>query len=120
MTKGEAIQAFFNQFLTAYPASAVPQDVVFPWLTYELVTGSWGDGDLSLQVNLWYYTTSEADPNAMAERLSREIGRGGVLLPCDGGAIWVKRGSPWCQSVPDADKAVKRRLINLSVEFLTQ
>lgn len=119
MTKGEAIQAFFSQFMTAYPASAVPQDVVFPWLTYELVTGSWGDGDLSLQVNLWYYTKSEAEPNAMAERLSREIGRGGVLLPCDGGAIWIKRSSPWCQSVPDTDKAVKRRLINLFVEFLT-
>ena len=119
MTKGEAIQAFFSQFLTSYPASAVPQDVVFPWLTYELVTGSWGDGDVDMQVNLWYYTMSEAEPNAMAERMAQAVGHGGMLLPCDDGAIWVKRGSPWCQSVPDADKAVKRRLINLSVEFLT-
>lgn len=120
MTKGEAIQSFFSRFLTAYPASSVPQDVVFPWLTYELKTGAWGDGDIDIQVNLWYYTTSEAEPNAMAERISREIGYSGILLPCDTGAIWAKRGSPWCQSVPDADSAVKRRLLNLSLEFLTE
>lgn len=119
MTKGEAIQNFFEQFMQAYPASAVPQDIVFPWLTYELKTGAWGDEDADIQVNLWYHTTSEAEPNAMAEHIGQTIGRGGILLPCDKGAIWVKRGSPWCQSVPDADSAVKRRLLNLSLEFLT-
>lgn len=119
MTKGEVIQAFFSRYMTAYAASAVPKDAVFPWLTYELVTGSWGDGDVDMQVNLWYYSTSEAEPNAMAEKISQDIGFGGVLLPCDAGAIWIKRGSPWCQSVPDEDKAVKRRLLNFSVEFLT-
>lgn len=119
MTKGEVLQSFFERFMTAYPASAVPQDTTFPWLTYELVTSSWGDGDVTMQVNLWFYSTGEAEPNAMAQHISDTIGAGGVLLPCDGGAVWIKRGAPWCQSVPDADKAVKRRLLNVFVEYLT-
>ena len=33
MTKDKALHAWFSQFLTAYPASSVPDDAVFPWLT---------------------------------------------------------------------------------------
>ena len=44
MTKDKALRAWFSQFLPAYPASNVPEDAVFPWLTYELVTGSWDSG----------------------------------------------------------------------------
>lgn len=91
-----------------------------PYLTYDLVTSAWEEGEVSLTVNLWYYTTSEAAPNAKARELSQAIGRGGTLLPCDGGAIWLKRGSPWCQSLhDDADTRIKRRYINVTAEYLT-
>lgn len=121
MTKAAALQAFFSKFLTAYPDSSVPQEAEYPWLTYTLVTDSFGGGDVSITVNLWYYTTSEATPNAKAEEISKAIGRGGVLLPCDGGAIWLKRGSPWCQALKtESDTLVKRRYLNVTAEFLTE
>lgn len=60
MTKDKALHAWFSQFLPAYPASNVPEDAVFPWLTYELITGSWESGEIALTINLWYYTESEA------------------------------------------------------------
>ena len=41
MTKGAALQAFFSQFMDAYAASAVPEGVNFPYLTYELITSAW-------------------------------------------------------------------------------
>lgn len=121
MTKGEALQQFFSGFgLTAYAASSVPDDTVFPYLTYDLVTGSWGDMDTSITVNLWYHTDSEALPNAKADEIADTIGIGGKVLLCDGGGIWIKRGSPWCQSLADeTDKSIKRRYINISAEFLT-
>ena len=121
MTKGEALQQFFSGFgLTAYAAASVPDDTVFPYLTYDLVTGSWGDMDTSITVNLWYHTDSEAIPNAKADEIADAIGIGGKVLPCDGGGIWLKRGSPWCQSLADeTDKSIKRRYINISAEFLT-
>ena len=121
MTKDKALHAWFSQFLPSYPASSVPKDTVFPWLTYELVTGAWGDGENSITVNLWYYTESEAIPNAMAQKIADVIGMGGVFVPYDGGAMWIKRGIPWSQSIVDeSDRNIKRRYINISVEYLSQ
>lgn len=120
MTKEAALQAFFERFLPSYAASAVPNDVEFPYLTYELITGAWEEGEVGITVNLWYYTTSEAAPNAKAREMSAAIGMGGVQVPCDGGAIWFKRGSPWCQSLYDStDTNIKRRYINVTAEYLT-
>ena len=120
MTKGAALQAFFSQFMDAYAASAVPEDVTFPYMTYELITSAWDGGEVGLTVNLWFYTTGEAVPNAKAQELSDSIGYGGVTLPCDGGFIWLKRGSPWCQNLQDdTDKNIKRRYINVTAEYMT-
>ena len=120
MTKGAALQAFFSQFMDAYAASSVPEDVAFPYLTYELITSAWDGGEVGFTVNLWFYTTSEAVPNAKAQELSDAIGYGGVTLQCDGGFIWLKRGSPWCQNVQDdTDKNIKRRYINVTAEYMT-
>lgn len=120
MTKGAALQAFFETILPSYAASAVPDDVVFPYLTYELITSAWEGGEVGLTVNLWFYTTSEATPNAKAQELSEAIGYGGKILSCDGGYIWLKRGSPWCQNLSDeTDRHIKRRYINVTAEYLT-
>ena len=120
MTKGEALQQFFSRFMTAYPSTAVPEDVTFPYLTYDPITDAWGGREVGLTVNMWFYTTGEATPNAKAQELSEAIGLGGVTLPCDGGFIWLKRGSPWCQTLrDDADPMIKRRYINVTAEYLT-
>lgn len=122
MTKAAALYEFFSSFgLTAYAATSVPEDVIFPYLTYELVVDSFDGGEVATTVNLWFYTQSEAIPNAKAQEIADAIGSGGKLLPCDGGYIWVKRGKPWCQSLPD-DTApdIKRRYLNVTVEYLTK
>lgn len=121
MTKSQALQTFFSSFgMTAYTSTSVPDDVIFPYLTYDLITGAWGDEQAAITVNLWFYTESEAIPNAKAEEISKKIGLGGVTVPCDDGIIWIKRGSPWCQSLTDeTNKTIKRRYINITAEFLT-
>lgn len=132
MTKDEALYQFFNSFgLRGYPSTAVPtyeelvEDGViqdgesqFPYLTYTPVFDSWGN-PVSLTVNLWYRTTSEAEPSAKAQELADALG-GGKYIPCDGGAILLHRGSPWCQSLTDnTDPRIKRRYINITAEYLT-
>ena len=120
MTKGAALQAFFSRFMDAYAASAVPDDATLPYLTYELITSVWNGGEVGMTVNMWFRTTSEKEPNAAVDKLSKAIGIGGVQLPCDDGVIWLKRGSPWAQSLTDAtDKTIKRRYINVTAEYLT-
>lgn len=121
MTKDKALQAWFEQFLAAYPASNVPDDVTFPYMTYELITGAFDSGEIGLTVNLWYYTESEAVPNAKAQEMAEAIGMGGTVIPCDGGYIWLKRGSPWCQTIAEEEEPnIKRRYINITVEYLTK
>ena len=121
MTKGEALQKFFSGFgMKAYASSAVPDKAGFPRLTYDLTLDNWEGGEVGLTVNMWFYTASEAEPNRKAQALSEAIGSGGITLPCDGGFIWLKRGSPWCQSLRDPlDSTSKRRYINVTVEYLT-
>ena len=57
--------------------------------------------------------------HAKALEISDALGIGGVTLPVDGGLIWLKRGSPFCQALADdTDKNLKRRYINVTAEFL--
>ena len=120
MTKGAALQSFFDGIITYYDASAVPDDATLPYLTYDLITSAWNGGEVGLTVNMWFRTTSEKEPNAAVDKLSKAIGLGGVFLHCDDGVIWLKRGSPWAQSLTDAtDKTIKRRYINVTAEYLT-
>ncbi len=121
MTKEAALKQFFSSFgIAAYPSTSVPNDVMFPYLTYEVIISAFEEGEVGLTVNLWYFTTQESLPNAKARELSEAIGRSGKFLPCDGGMVWIKRGSPWCQSLTDETSPnIKRRYINVTAEYLT-
>ena len=120
MTKGTALYDFFSRFMTAYPISSVPEDAIFPYLTYENVIDSWIGGEVGISVNLWFYTESEAIPNAKVQEISSAIGMGGTTVPCDGGFIWIKRGSPFAQPLTDdTAPGIKRRVLNISVEYMT-
>ena len=120
MTKNKALYAWFNEFMPFYRASSVPNDVVMPYGTYKYIDSAFDAGEVGLTVNLWFRTESEAIPDEKAQELSKRIGYGGVYLPCDEGVIWLKRGSPWCQSLTyEEDTAIKRRYINITAEYLT-
>ena len=120
MTPEAAIYRFFAGFgIPAYADSSVPDDAEYPYLTYSLVMGGWGEGEVSLEVNLWYRTDEEREPNAKAREIRAAIGLGGEPLPCDGGWVWLKRGTPWSQSMgDDSDSMIKRRYINVTAEFM--
>lgn len=121
MTPEASIYQFLGGFgIPAYAATAVPSDAEMPYLTYDLVVGEWGTPEVNMPVNLWYRTSGESVLNAKVREIGRRIGLGGVLLPCDGGALWVKKGSPWAQAVrvEGEDEFVKRRYVNINVEYL--
>lgn len=126
MTKNKALYAWFNEFMPFYRASSVPsapenpEGVTFPYGTYEYIDSAFDDGEVGLVINLWFRTESEAVPDEAAQELSKKIGYSGVMIPCDEGYIWLKRGSPFCQSLTYAeDPAIKRRYINITAEYLT-
>ena len=120
MTKAAAIYQFWNSFgLTAYEENTVPTDAAFPYITYQLVTDSF-DREIPITASLWYRSESWADINAKTEEISQTISRGGKIIPCDGGVIWLKRGQPFAQSMGDeSDDLIKRKYLNITAEFMT-
>ena len=119
-TKQKAIYQFFSSFgISAYAENSVPDNAQLPYLTYKLAIDSYGK-EINISVNLFYYTSSENIPDAKAAEISEAIGLGGRMLPCDGGGIWIKRGTPWCQALrDDSDPKIKRRYINVTAEYIT-
>ena len=121
MTPEAAVHRFLSGLgMPAYPQAAVPDDAELPYLTYALVVGDWDEGEVNIPVTMWFRTSSEAIPNAAVRAVKDAVPRGGVMVPCDGGALWVKRGSPFAQAVVvDGDEdGMKRRYVNLDFEYL--
>ena len=120
MTKAAAIYQFWSGFgLTAYEENTVTDDASFPYITYQLVTDSF-DREIPLSASLWYRSESWTGINAKTEEISQKISRGGKIMPCDGGAIWLKRGQPFAQNMGDeSDNLIKRKYINITAEFMT-
>ena len=120
MTKAAAIYQFWSSFgLTAYEENTVPTDAALPYITYQLVTDSF-DREIPLTASIWYRSESWAGINAKTDEISQEISRGGKVIPCDGGAIWLKRGQPFAQNMGDeSDDLIKRKYLNITAEFIT-
>lgn len=120
MTAQSTIYQFFSSIMTAYPSTSVPINPTFPYMTYELPVSHFNEGEVSAVIDLWYRTTSEAEANEGVRRVSEALGNGGKLLKCDEGVIWLKRGSPFAQPLYDeTDSTIKRRMINIDIEYLT-
>lgn len=120
MTKAAAIYQFWSGFgLTAYEENTVPTDAAFPYITYQLVTDSF-DREIPLTASLWYRSESWTSINAKTEEISQKISRGGKIILCDSGAIWLKRGQPFAQNMGDeSDNLIKRKYLNITAEFIT-
>ena len=120
MTKAAAIYQFWSGCgLTAYEENSVPDDATFPYITYQLVTDSF-DRETQFAASLWYRSESWTGINAKTEEISQKISRGGKIVSCDGGAIWLKRGQPFAQNMGDEnDNLIKRKYLNITAEFMT-
>lgn len=131
MRKDKALYNWWQQFgIPFYPTTALPpaindtsvpeeERLKFPYGTYEPHFGRFGDV-IPIGVNLYYLTESEAIPNAKSDEIGDAIGMGGVIIKCDEGAMWIKRGSPFSQGMLDPDNHnIKRRYLQVAIEFLT-
>ena len=128
MTKAAAIHAFWNSFgLKAFEENYVkdadengnPIEPEMPYITYQLVTDSF-DREIAATANIWYRSAGWKSINAKTEEISQTISRGGKIISCDGGAIWLKRGQPFAQSMGDeSDDLIKRKYLNITAEFMT-
>lgn len=121
MTPEAAIYQFLSSFsIPAYSSSSVPDKADFPYITYDITVGAWMQAEVNMPVNVWYRTESEAVPNAKVREIGEALGIGGITVKCDGGMLWLKKGSPFAQAITVAgeEDSVKRRYVNINIEFL--
>ena len=120
MTKAAAIYKFWNSFgLRAYEENSVHVEAALPYITYQLVTDRF-DREITLTASMWYRGESWTGINAKTEEISQTISRGGKIISCDDGAIWLKRGQPFAQNMGDeSDDLIKRKYLNITAEFMT-
>ncbi|WP_417352194.1 hypothetical protein [Gordonibacter pamelaeae] len=117
-TKASVVQGFFARFGMPAYATEAPEGAEPPYIVYAPADGAWGQVT-SIPADVWLRTDSEAAANAKAAEVSKAVGLGGLLLACDGGAVWIRRGSPWCQAV-ECEPGLKRRRLNIDIEHATE
>ena len=120
MTIDAAIQTYFSGFgLVAYPETSVPDDVVFPYLTYNFPLSDWDSGKATGTVNLYYYSTKNTEINAKKREIFERLGCGGETVDCDNGCVWFTRGTPFAQTLrDDVSPDIKRIYILIDAEYL--
>ena len=122
MTKGQAIQKFWESFeLPAYDENTVPDDAPFPYITYQVHTGSL-DGLCITNVSLWYRDYSWKAISEKTEEISKAIAQlNPPSIKIDGGRLYITKGVPFAQRMRDeSDDAIRRMLLNINYEFLTE
>lgn len=120
MTKEQALQEFWSQFGTpAYDQATVPEDATYPRITYEVITDNFNVQNV-LTASIWDRSTSWVGCSNVLHEIESKLGRGGQTLHCDGGAVWIYRGMPFAQRMTDTDDSIRRIVINVEVEFLTE
>lgn len=123
MNKEQALHQFWSSFgLKAYDQYTVPDDALEAnnghYLTYSVSVAGFDEPVLS-NASLWDKSTSWAEITLMAETIYAYIGSGGVVIPYDDGAMWVRRGSPFAQRMADEDDTIRRVYINVTIEYFT-
>lgn len=119
MTKSKALDNFFNSFgLPAYPQHRVPNDVTFPYLTYEKTLANNGK-TTNPRIVLWYRTESEKVINDKADEIQKAIGMCESLRSEDG-TIYVYFNDVWQAIEDQADDVISGMFTNLSIRFDTK
>ena len=117
MNKLQALHNFWASFgWNAYEASSVPDNANLPYITHEVSTSDFNN-PVPLTVTLWDRSTSWAKITEKEMDIYAIIGRGGVVVPYDDGALWITRGLPWSVRLPAEDDSVRKVMINYVVEY---
>lgn len=118
MDKWQAIHALWSRFgLPAYDALTVPEDAVAPYITYDAAVGAFEDV-IELTASVWYHSSSWAEISQKVEEIAKAVNPY-LILPVDGGYMYVVKGSPFAQRLADEDDRMKRVYIVLQAEFFT-
>ena len=133
MNKQQAYNAFWGGFgVLAFEENSMPDDRVvdelikggaaqskYPYITYQVLID-----DLNNVVNptasIYDKSTSWERADTLANAISGRI-QAMNTIELDNGRMFITKGSPFAQHMGDeGDNTIKRVVLNLSIEFLTE
>ena len=115
-----ALYTFFSGFtIPAYAEDSVPDGAALPYITYQIAVPEW-ENTVSLYARVWYRSASFAAISAKVGEIDAAIGPGAVV-PFDGGSIWIYKGTPFAQFMPQpGDLTLKCMYLNMSMQAITE
>ena len=120
--KTQALYNFFSGFeLPAYEENTVPTGAnapELPYITYATATSGF-DNDVQISASLWYKGYSWEGADRKAAEINAALANGGKMIPYTGGALWIRRGTPFAQHMADENDTIRRIYLNLTAEFLS-
>lgn len=125
MDNARAYHQFWNSFgWKAYDENTVPDNALNEnagrHITYSYGTPSNFENTMGLIASLWHRSTAWDIITSKAEEIYQAIGYGGKYIKTDGGYLWIKRGQPFAQRMSDEDDTLRRILLNIEVDFLSE
>ena len=102
----------------AYPETGAPSSASLPYITYTLQEYDW-DEEGMMQMRLWYKGADYATINAKIDEIANAV-RGGKRVATESGALWIYKGSPWCQYQPSDEVDLKIAYLNFDVHYTTR
>ena len=91
-----------------------------PYITYNASTGDIDD-TIILNASLWYRSTSWKEITKKSEEIAKYLGEHGHrVVKLDNGYVWLVKGYPFSQRMPDPEDSMIRRIyLIVNAEFLT-
>lgn len=119
MNKQQALNNFWNSFdVPAYEENTVPEGTVFPYITYQVITGNIEDSVVTT-ASVWDRSYSWERADLLANRIARRITDMSVI-PLDDGGLFITRGTPYSQHMSEeSDSAIRRVIMNIGLQFFT-
>ena len=117
--KWQGLDRFWNSFgIPAYDQNTVPPDAQMPYITYEAVTAGFEDV-IPLAGHIWYYSTSWEDASAKADQIASAVSPFRLVQLGNKEYLFIAKGTPFAQRVPDENDSVRRIYINLLAEYFS-
>lgn len=119
MTKWEGLDRFWNSFgIPAYDQNTVPPDAQMPYITYEAATAGFEDVT-PLAGYIWYRSTSWEEASAKADQIAGAINPYRLVQLGNKEYLFLAKGTPFAQRMPDENDSIRRIYINLMAEYFS-
>ncbi len=112
----KVLYSFFNSIMPSFLQGNVPDNTQFPYLTYSFSYVS-NLEETPIQIQIYSKSSSYRELNEKIDLIDNKIGDG-IIIPCNDGTLWIKKGDPFVQIIEGEEKAIRQAYLLLNINIL--